>query len=124
MRYDCALTGPMAGLVFLGTLVGLPFLVPDYDSVHQTVSEIGEVGSPAQLAFTLCLCAAALCVLVFAWELRDASRRFGRPAGAAYLTACMAISTAGVGIFSSPIRCTISSARPRSSVIRRRWCWP
>ena len=102
MRFSCAQTGPLAALIFAVTLIGLPFLVPGYDSVHQTVSELGEVGSPMQLAFTLCVCAVALCILVFAGVLRDASRRLGRSSWGAYLVACMAVSTAGVGIFSFP----------------------
>jgi hypothetical membrane protein len=102
MMFKCAQTGPYAAIIFAATLIGLPLLLPDYSSVHQTVSEIGEVGSPVQLPFTLCLCAVALCVAVFAWELRDASRQYVKSSIGAYLVACMAVSTAGVGIFSFP----------------------
>lgn len=76
--------------------------VPGYSQVRQTVSEIGEVGSPMRLPFTLLLCSVAACVLVFASALRDVSRQAGRSALSAYLTGFMAISVAGVGIFAFP----------------------
>lgn len=83
-------------------VIGLPAMVPGYDSVYQTVSEIGEVGSPAQLPFTLSLCAIGLCLAVFAWALREAAVRLGRSSAPVWLTVCMAVSSAGVGIFSFP----------------------
>jgi hypothetical membrane protein len=103
MKQDySALFGPLAALLLTAGIFALPFMVPGYDSVRQTVSEIGEVGSPAQFPFTLLLCAAALGFLVFAIALWRAANRAGRSALPAFLTACMAISGAGVGIFSFP----------------------
>jgi hypothetical protein len=40
--------------------------------------------------------------VVFAWVLRDEARRLGRSAWPAWLSVCMAVSVAAVGIFSSP----------------------
>lgn len=97
-----ALFGPLAALIFSAGIAALPLMVPGYNSIHQTVSEIGEAGSPAQLPFTLMLCLVAACVVVFASALRDASRQARHSALAAYLTGCLAISAAGVGIFSFP----------------------
>jgi len=94
--------GLIAVLALWGGFVLLPFLVPGYDSVRQTVSEIGEVGSPARVPFTVMLCVVALCVLLFAWGLRDASVALGRPSIAAYLSGFMAVSSVGVGIFAFP----------------------
>lgn len=93
MQSRRALAGPIGAVLLAAAIIGLPVLVPGYSSVRQTVSEIGEVGSPAQLPFTLSLCAVALCILVFASALRGA---------AVWLVAVMAISAAGVGIFSYP----------------------
>jgi hypothetical protein len=49
------------------------FRVPGYNPVFQTVSEIGEAGSPAQIPFTATLCAMALCLLIFAWAFATTS---------------------------------------------------
>ncbi|MFC4529084.1 DUF998 domain-containing protein [Dyella halodurans] len=94
--------GLVAALVLWCGFVLLPFAVPGYDSIRQTVSEIGQVGSPARVPFTATLCVVAICVLLFAWGLRDASRKLGRSSVAAYLTGFMAISSVGVGVFAYP----------------------
>lgn len=94
--------GWVAALVLWAGFVLLPSLIPGYDWIRQTVSEIGEMGSPARVPFAATLCIVASCVLLFAWGLRDASVTLGRSAAAAYLTGCMAISSAGVGIFAYP----------------------
>ena len=92
------LFGPLAAVLLLVGVAALPLGVPGYDPVRQTVSEIGEVGSPMRWVFTALLCAISLCVLVFAWGLarRDASR------WPAYLTGAFAVSVAGVGVFAFP----------------------
>ncbi len=89
-------------IVLWSGLLLLPLLVPGYDWVRQTVSEIGERGSPAQIPFTLMLCAVAGCLLVFAWALGDVARKLGTSTAIVYVTGFMAISSAGVGIFSFP----------------------
>jgi hypothetical membrane protein len=96
------LFGPFGAVLLVVGVVGLALMVPGYDPVRQTVSEIGEVGSPMQLPFTLLLCVVAVCILVFAWTLRDASIAAGRSATAAYVAGVMALSAAGVGVFSYP----------------------
>lgn len=96
------LSGPLAAILFALGIVLLSFAVPGYSQVHQTVSEIGEVGSPVQTPFTALLCVIAILVLVFAWEIRKLSLRAGASPLAAYFIACMAVSSAGVGIFSFP----------------------
>ncbi len=97
-----ALFGPLAaGLLLIG-VVGLAFLVPGYSAVRQTVSEIGEVGSPMRAPFTALLFAVAACLAVFATALGGFARAIGRSQVPAWLTGFMAISTAGVGFFSFP----------------------
>ncbi len=96
------LFGLIAAVIF-GCGVGLlPLMLPGYNSITQTVSEIGEFGSPARLPFTAMLCVIAACILIFASALREVSNGLGRSSIAAWLTGCMAISVAGVGIFSFP----------------------
>jgi hypothetical membrane protein len=97
-----ALFGPLAGIVLGAGIVALAFLVPGYSQIRQTVSEIGEVGSPMQLPFTVLLCVVAACLLIFASAIRDASISAGHRPWASYVIGCMAISAAGVGVFSFP----------------------
>lgn len=94
--------GLIAVFVLWGSFLLLPLLVPGYDSVRQTVSEIGEMGSPARVPFAAMLCVFAICLLLFAWGLRDASIKLGRSTVAAYFTGFMAISSVGVGVFAYP----------------------
>src|SRR5258708_932710 len=96
------LFGPLAALVFALGIVGLALLVPGYSQVRQTVSEIGEMGSPAQIPFAILLSCIAACIVVFAAGLRDVSFAAGRSRWAAYVTAFMAVSVAGVGVFAYP----------------------
>jgi hypothetical membrane protein len=96
------LFGPLAALILAAGVAGLPCFVPGYDSLRQTVSEIGEVGSPAQIPFTATLLIVAACLLGFAVALRNASRDAQVSAFPAYLVACSSISAAGVGWFAYP----------------------
>ena len=70
--------------------------------MHQTVSEIGEMDSPARIPFTIMLCSVALCLLIFAAGVGAESKRAGHGRLSAYLIGCMALSAAGVGIFAFP----------------------
>lgn len=96
------LFGPAAAVLLLLGIVGLALMIPGYSHVRQTVSEIGEVGSPARVPFTIVLVCVAACVLVFASALRERSIAAGHSPWAAYLTAFMAVPIAGVGIFAYP----------------------
>ena len=96
------LFGPAAGVILALGITGLALLVPGYNHVHQTVSEIGEIGSPARVPFAIMLSCVAGCVLVFAAAVRDLSVRASHSQWAAYLTGFMALSAAGVGVFAYP----------------------
>jgi hypothetical membrane protein len=96
------LFGPLGAILLAGGIAGLALFVPGYSHVHQTVSEIGEVGSPMQWPFTILLCSVAVCVVVFASGVRAASIEAGHSPLAATVIACAAVSAAGVGIFSFP----------------------
>jgi hypothetical membrane protein len=96
------LFGPLAAVAFAAGIILLPRLLPAYDPITQTVSEIGEIGSPARIPFAIMLCCVAGCVLVFASALRSVSGSLNRPAAAAYLTGAMAISAASIGAFAYP----------------------
>ena len=96
------LFGPLAAALLGLGIALLPFWVPGYSQVHQTVSEIGEMDSPARIPFTIMLCGVALCLLIFAAGVGAESKRAGHGRLSAYLIGCMALSAAGVGIFAFP----------------------
>jgi len=96
------LFGPLAAAVFGFGVLGLALMIPGYSHVHQTVSEIGEVGSPARVPFAVMLCCVAACVAVFAWAVRDLSIANQRSPWAAYLIGFMALPAAGIGVFAFP----------------------
>lgn len=101
-RDDRLLFGLAAAIVFGVGIVGLAMTVPGYSQVRQTVSEIGEIGSPARIPFAVLLCGVAALLLVFAWGVWDSSRREGRAVWGAALVAFMAVPAAGIGVFAYP----------------------
>jgi hypothetical membrane protein len=96
------LFGPLAATILFIGVVWLPKMIPGYSQIHQTVSEIGETGTPARIPFAIMLWTVAACILVFASALREESIRAGHSALVAYLTGCMAVSVAGIGVFAYP----------------------
>src|ERR1700679_2058006 len=99
---DRLLFVPLAAAVLAAGIAVLPFWVPGYNHVQQTVSEIGEMDSPARDPFTILLCVVAMCLLIFAAGMAAESKRAGKGRLPAYLIGCMAVSAAGVGIFAFP----------------------
>jgi hypothetical membrane protein len=96
------LFGPLAAALLGTGIVVLGLWVPGYSQIRQTVSEIGEMDSPARIPFALMLCAVAVCLLVFVAGLGAESKRAGHGSWSAYLIGFMAVSAAGVGIFAFP----------------------
>lgn len=96
------LSGLVATVVLWSGLLLLPLMVPGYSSIRQTVSEIGQTGSPARVPFAAMLFVLTACLLLFASGLRDASIQLRRSSVAAYLVGCMAVSSLGVGVFAFP----------------------
>jgi hypothetical protein len=96
------LFGPLAGIILGLGIGGLALLIPGYSHVHQTVSEIGEIGSPARLPFAVMLGCVAICILIFAPAVRDLSLATHHSRLAAYLIAFMALPAAGIAVFAYP----------------------
>jgi hypothetical protein len=96
------LFGPLSALVFFAGVAGLGLLVPGNSQIHQTVSEIGEQGSPAQLPFSVMLWCLAACTLVFAWGIWEACGRAEHSRWSAYLVAYMSVAAAALGVFAFP----------------------
>jgi hypothetical protein len=97
-----ALCGPLAAILFGAGLVVLAGLVPGYDQVRQTVSEIGEMTSPMRWPFAYLLFAVSALVVVFATALGSASRAIGRSGVAAWFAGVMAVSASGIAFFAFP----------------------
>lgn len=94
--------GLFAAIIFCVGILGLGLVMTGYSQIRQTVSEIGEVGSPARIPFAVLMVMVAACLLIFASGLKDASRHAGYSALAAYLVGFMGLSAMGVGIFAYP----------------------
>ena len=96
------LFGPLAGVILGFGVAGLALLISDYSHVRQTVSEIGEIGSPARVPFAIMLGCVAACILVFASAVRDVSVAADHSRFTAYLIGFMALPAAGIGVFAYP----------------------
>src|SRR5438552_10324442 len=96
------LFGPLAGAILALGIAGLALMIPGYNHVHQTVSEIGEIGSPARVPFAIMLCCVAASILVFASAVHDVSVAAHDSRLAAYLIGFMALPAAGIGVFAYP----------------------
>jgi len=94
--------GPIALLLFVAGTITIGQMTPGYSLVRQTVSELGEVGAPGRTAFTMLLCIIAASLLVYAGALVRSLHELGHTPVPAYLVSAMAISCAGVGVFSFP----------------------
>ena len=94
--------GPIAALLLFAGIFAVGLVTPDYSHVRQTVSELGEVGSPGQVAFSVLLCLVAACLIIFAGAVAHSLRELGRSTLPAWFLGAMAISTAGVGLFAYP----------------------
>lgn len=96
------LFGPLAAVILAAGIAGLALMIPGYSQIRQTVSEIGEMDSPARIPFAIMVCCVALCLLIFAAGVGAESRKAGHGSFCAYLIVCMALSAAGVGLFAFP----------------------
>jgi len=96
------LFGPLAGVILGFGIAGLGLLIPDYNHVRQTVSEIGEIGSPARVPFAIMLGCVAACILVFASAVFNVSVAADRSRFTGYLIGFMALPAAGIGVFAYP----------------------
>jgi hypothetical membrane protein len=101
-RSPLLLYGPIAAVLLALGIFVLALLVPGYSQLRQTVSEIGEIGSPARMSFAILLVVVASCLLVFAAGLSDLAAKANRSPVGAYLVGAMGISAAGVGVFAFP----------------------
>ncbi len=98
------LFGPLSAVVFVVGTTLVALFLPGYSHVRQAVSDIGAQGTPTRLAFAGVIYALALCLLGFAYGLRDFARTFRLPALPAYLTLFVVASQIGIATFAAPHR--------------------
>jgi hypothetical membrane protein len=96
------LCGPLASLVLATGIGALPVFVPGYNPVRQTVSEIGEMGSPAQIPFSVMLLIVAALALLFAIAIYRISAQRGHQRLAAWFVGSLSIVSAGLALCPFP----------------------
>jgi hypothetical membrane protein len=96
------LCGPLAALTLWAGIVVLAQRVPGYDSVRQTVSEIGEMDSPMRGPFAVMLFVTAFLMLVFAWALYRTAKEAGRSTLPVTFIGFVAIPLVGIGVCAFP----------------------
>ncbi|OOG60279.1 DUF998 domain-containing protein [Rhodanobacter sp. C03] len=94
--------GPIAALLLFTGIFAIGLMTPGYSHIRQTVSELGEAGSPGRIVFSVLLSIVAACLIVFAGGVARTLREAGYSTLPAYFVGAMAISAAGVGIFAYP----------------------
>lgn len=94
--------GPIAAVLLGAGTFAIALIVPGYSHVRQTVSELGAVGSPGQVPFTIVLLLVAACLILAALGIARSLRDSGHSALPACFVIAMALSAAGVGIFAFP----------------------
>jgi hypothetical membrane protein len=96
------LFGPLSAAVFLFGTAGLALMLPGYSHVRQTISEIGELGSPGRVPFAIMLCCVAACLVLFASAVREIAAKAGRSQLTAHLIRLVALTSVGLAVFAFP----------------------
>jgi len=102
MKRNLLLFGALAGVVFFVTVYVLAAYVPGYSHVSETVSEIGEIGSPIAKTFQIAMLAVNLCVVLFAAGLLHLARDNNLSGVPAFFVAWFGLVDIGTNIFPSP----------------------
>jgi hypothetical membrane protein len=96
------LLGPLAGILFFATVYLLAALLPDYSHLAETVSEIGELGSPVALPFQVGMLAVNLCVILFGVGLLRVAGSAGVSKAPAIFVIYFGVMDIGTNVFPSP----------------------
>jgi hypothetical protein len=92
----------VAGAVFIGTSIVLGALLPNYDPITQTISEIGEKGSPFEMPFKIANLFVAGCFVPFTYGVYRFSVARQLSPVPVFLLGFHAATEFGVFIFESP----------------------
>jgi hypothetical protein len=96
------LFGLVIPVVFFGAVVILATQVEGYSHVSQTVSEIGETGSPAAFPWKIADLTVAVCWWLFSWGIYQFARANSLSVWPAILVGWFALASTGISIFESP----------------------
>jgi hypothetical protein len=96
------LFAPIGGFIFFGAVYALAPMVDGYSHVAQTISEIGQQGSPAELYLRMANLIVGFCLLVFARSLYVFTRGNSASKLPAFFMAWFAIAEIGMAAFPSP----------------------
>jgi uncharacterized membrane protein len=102
MKRYLLLFGPLAGLLFFATVYVLALSVPNYSHFADTVSEIGQVGSPVEQSYRAVMLIADLCLIALGVGLYSYARSSNAPVLPAVLVAYFGIMQSGLHFFPSP----------------------
>jgi hypothetical membrane protein len=98
----CLIFGLIAGATFIAASTILGALLPNYDPITQTVSEIGERGSPFETTFKVVNLFVAGCFILFAFGLYRFSKERRVSLLPAVLLGFFATMEVGTFVFESP----------------------
>jgi hypothetical membrane protein len=98
----CLLFGILAGLGFIATWLVLGALLPNYDPITQTISEIGEKGSPFEMPYKIAMLIVAGSFVLFSCGVYRFSAARRLSVAPALLLGFFALTQLGVSTFESP----------------------
>ena len=102
MKRNLLLCGVLAGIVFFTTVYGLAALLPDYSHLAETISEIGEIGSPMATPFQVGMLAVNLLVLLFGAALLKFAKDRDLSSVPVYFVLFFGLADIGTNVFPSP----------------------
>ena len=94
--------GALAAFAFVVHTTAFAILLPGYDPVSQTISEIGERGSPFEFAFRIAELGVAACLLLFAIGFWNHSSKTNRSVLPALMIGSYALANVGTAVFAAP----------------------
>ena len=102
MNRNLLLFGPLAAVAFFGAVYVLAAFLPEYSHVSQTVSEIGEIGSPVQRPFQIAMLLVNALVVLLAAGLFHFTRANSVSIAPTLCVVWFGLAGAGANLFPSP----------------------
>jgi hypothetical membrane protein len=102
MKKYLLLSGALAGLLFIATVYLLAPSVPGYSHVSDTVSEIGQIGSPVQQSYQIAMLLADICVIMLGFALFSFARSSKAPISPSVVVVFFGFMQMGLHIYPSP----------------------
>ncbi len=102
MKRNLLLCGALAGIAFFTTVYVVAAFVPNYSHLAETISEIGEVGSPMAIPFQVGMLAVNLLVILFGAALLAFAKDRGLSTVPVYFVLFFGLADIGTNVFPSP----------------------